>query len=85
MQDRLGELQDQAVERQFLESVLRSDLETVLPTVKAMMAQNQTLFWQTWQPIQQRYLSLEQRQSLRSLITSPLSSTPSIEPILSPD
>lgn len=73
MQDRLGELQDQAVERQFLESVLRSDLETVLPTVKAMMEQNQTLFWQMWQPIQQRYLSLEQRQSLRSLLMNPLS------------
>ena len=32
----------------------------------------QLTFWQGWQPIQQRYLSLEFRQSLRSLLTTPI-------------
>jgi CHAD domain-containing protein len=82
IQDVLGQLQDNVVLRQFLESTLNTDLTLVLPTVEHKIRQDQADFWQTWQPLQQRYLDLEFRQSLRSLLTMPqaLPLTPSPRP-----
>jgi CHAD domain-containing protein len=71
IQDVLGQLQDNVVLRQFLESTLNTDLTQMLPTVEHTIRQDQADFWQTWQPLQQRYLDLEFRQSLRSLLTMP--------------
>jgi hypothetical protein len=51
---------------------MNADLAKVLPTVNQIMQQEQIAFWQIWQPIQQRYLSLEFRQSLRSLLSTPI-------------
>ena len=68
----MGELQDRVVLRQFLESTLNSDLAKVLPTVNQILQQEQLGFWQRWQPLQERYLSLDFRQSMRSLLTTPL-------------
>jgi len=76
IQDMLGQLQDKAVFRQFLESALSADLAQALPTVNQTMQQEQAVFWQNWQPLQQRYLSLEFRQSLRSLLTTPTEPVP---------
>lgn len=72
IQDILGELQDRVVLRQFLESTLNSDLAKVLPTVNQILQQEQLGFWQRWQPLQERYLSLDLRQSMRSRLTIPL-------------
>lgn len=72
IQDVLGELQDRVVLRQFLESTLNADLEKVLPTVNQILEQEQLAFWQSWQPLQERYLALDFRQSIRSLLTTPL-------------
>ena len=72
IQEILGQLHDREVLRQFLESTLNADLAKVLPTVNQTMQQEQIAFWQSWQPIQQRYLSLEFRQSLRSLLSTPI-------------
>ena len=72
IQDVLGELQDRVVLRQFLESTLNTDLAKVLPTVNQILQQEQLELWQRWQPLQERYLSLDFRQSLRSLLTIPL-------------
>lgn len=72
IQDILGELQDRAVLRQFLESTLNADLAKVLPTVNQILQQEQLTFWQSWQPLQERYLALDFRQSMRSLLTTPL-------------
>lgn len=74
IQDILGQLQDQVVLRQFLESALDTDLAKALPTVDRTIQQDQATFWQTWQPLQQQYLSLDFRRSLRSLLTTPISS-----------
>lgn len=71
IQDVLGQLQDNVVLRQFLESELNTNLTQVLPTVEHKIRQDQADFWQTWQPLQQRYLDLEFRQALRSLLTMP--------------
>jgi CHAD domain-containing protein len=76
IQDLLGQLQDQVVQHQFLETVLRTNLDKGLPSVNEIMRQDQILFWQSWQSIQQRYLSPEVRQSLRSLLTHPLALAP---------
>ena len=72
IQDVLGELQDRVVLRQFLESTLNADLAKVLPTVNQILEQEQLAFWQSWQPLQERYLALDFRQSIRSLLTTPL-------------
>jgi CHAD domain-containing protein len=78
IQDILGQLQDRVVLRQFLESTLKADLAKVLPTVNQLMQQDRTTFWQSWQPLQQCYLSSDFRQSLRSLLTTPLELTPTV-------
>ena len=75
IQDILGQLQDNVVLRQFLESALNTNLTQVLPTVERKIQQDQADFWQTWQPLQQHYLDLEFRQSLRSLLTTPQAQT----------
>lgn len=72
IQEILGQLHDREVLRQFLESVLNADLAEVLPTVNQIMQQEQITFWQIWQPIQQRYLSIGFRHSLRSLLSTPI-------------
>ncbi len=71
MQEILGQLQDQAVLSQFLERTLKSNLAQVLPSIAHQLQQDQATFWQRWQPLQQRYLDSEFRQSLRSLLTTP--------------
>ena len=80
IQDGLGQLQDSVVLRQFLESALNTDLTQELPTVEHKIRQDQADFWQTWQPLQQRYLDLEFRQALRSLLTMPQALLPTPSP-----
>ena len=75
IQNILGRLHDQVVLRQFLESTLDADLDKVLPTVSQIIQQDQAAFWQSWQPLQQRYLVSGFRQSVRSLLTTPLELT----------
>ncbi|MGA7934190.1 MAG: CHAD domain-containing protein [Kovacikia sp.] len=76
IQDILGQLQDHVVLRQFLESVLNADLADLLPSIDQQIQQDEMAFWQSWQPLQQRYLASEFRQSLRSLLTAPLELRP---------
>jgi CHAD domain-containing protein len=71
IQDILGQIQDHLVLRQFLKSTLDADWAEVLPTIAQSMQQEQTALWQSWQLIQQRYLSPDFRQLLRSLIATP--------------
>jgi CHAD domain-containing protein len=76
IQDILGQLQDRVVLRQFIESTLNADFAEVLPTLNQVMQQDQKAFWQSWQPLQQRFLSCDFRHSLRFLITTPLKRSP---------
>jgi CHAD domain-containing protein len=77
IQEILGQLQDQTVLRQFLETTLKADLAKVLPTIHQKMQATQLEFWQTWQPFQHRYLSSEFRQRVRSQLINPLQLKPS--------
>jgi CHAD domain-containing protein len=72
MQEMLGKLQDHVILRDFLESALKQDLAKALPTIAQIMQQESMEFWQSWQPLQEQYLSPEFRKSLRSLLTTPL-------------
>lgn len=67
----LGQLQDTVVLRQFLELTLNTDLIQALPSLENKIRQDQANFWQSWQSLQHRYLDLEFRQSVRSLLTMP--------------
>jgi CHAD domain-containing protein len=78
IQDILGQLQDQAVLHQFLEDTLRSNVAQVLPSIAHQIQQDQSTFWQRWQPLQQQYLDSEFRRSLRSLLTTPIEQTPTL-------
>ncbi len=72
IQEILGQLHDREVLHQVLESTLKANLAKVLPTIHQIMQQEQIAFWQSWQPIQQRYLSSDFRQSMRSLFSTPI-------------
>lgn len=71
IQEILGQFQDQTVLRGFLTSILNKDLAKIVPTIDQCMKQDQLAFWQSWQSIQQHYLSPAFRDSLRSLLTTP--------------
>jgi CHAD domain-containing protein len=72
MQEMLGQLQDHVVLSDFLESALKEDLGKSLPTIAQIMREESIAFWQSWQPLQEKYLSPEFRKSLRSILTTPL-------------
>lgn len=71
MQEALGQLQDNTFLRDFLAALFKGDLAKALPTVEQVIQQDTQIFWQKWQPFQEHYLSLDFRQSLRSLLTTP--------------
>ena len=71
IQGLLGQMQDQAVLREFLAKVLNCDVARILPTVAAQMRLEQWQLWQEWQPIRDRYLDADFRQSVRLLVLNP--------------
>ncbi|MBE9040753.1 CHAD domain-containing protein [Oscillatoriales cyanobacterium LEGE 11467] len=71
IQGLLGQMQDQAVLREFLEKQLECDIARALPTVAEQMRLEQWQLWQEWQPIRYRYLDAEFRQSVRLLVLNP--------------
>lgn len=70
-QEVLGQIQDDLVLQEFLTAQLETDVERVLPTLAQQMQQQRVKAWQTWQPIQQRYLDLEFRAFLRAQVVEP--------------
>lgn len=72
MQEILGKLQDHVVLRQFVETTLKMDLDKSFPSIEKVLLEETQAFWRIWQPFQSHYLSSDFRQSLRSLITTPL-------------
>ena len=69
----LGEVQDSLVLGEYLSSQIETDLEKGLPTLATEMQQTRARIWQVWQPIQERYLDPEFRQTLRAQILAPAS------------
>lgn len=71
IQNILGQIQDCSVLDDFLVNELETRLEDVMPTVARRLQQVQLQAWQAWQPIQQRFINPEFRQTLRSQLINP--------------
>jgi CHAD domain-containing protein len=71
VQEVLGQIQDYAVLKAFLRTTLKASWQQDLPTLAQRLEHEQISLWQTWQPIQQRYLSINFRQHLRELVMTP--------------
>ncbi|MDY6938318.1 MAG: CHAD domain-containing protein [Cyanobacteriota bacterium] len=72
IQGLLGQMQDRAVLQEFLAKELECDVAQVLPTVAEQMRLEQWQLWQQWQPIRDRYLDAQFRQSVRLLVLNPI-------------
>ncbi len=71
IQEILGQMQDSVVLAEFLNDRLDSDIETMMPTLAQQLIETRYQAWQAWQPLQQRYLSVETRYNLRAEILRP--------------
>lgn len=73
IQEILGTMQDSAVLTDWLTDVFKSEIQTELPTLAALLTENRYQSWQKWQPLQERYLKAETKHSLHLTILHPLS------------
>lgn len=61
-------MQDSVVLAGWLGHALKSDVQTQLPALAGLLAENRYQLWQQWQPLQERYLKAETRQRFHSMI-----------------
>jgi len=71
IQEVLGQIQDYSILKDFLAEALKSNWQKDLPTFAQRLQHEQTSLWQSWQPIQKRYLDREFRHHLRSIVLRP--------------
>ena len=69
----LGQIQDCFVLGEFLTDALDSDSKKLLPTLVDELAHTRYQAWKDWQPLQQKYLNPQTRQSLRLELLTPIS------------
>ncbi|MDX2097148.1 MAG: CHAD domain-containing protein [Leptolyngbyaceae cyanobacterium bins.59] len=83
VQEVLGQLQDLAVLKHFLQEALQAPLADKLPTLGDQLRQRQIQLWQAWQPLQQQFLDANYRAELRShlLLPTALPSEPASETV----
>ncbi|MBP5974362.1 CHAD domain-containing protein [Brasilonema sp. CT11] len=72
LQEILGSMQDSAVLADWLADVFNSEIDSQLPTLASMFAQNRYKLWQQWQPLQQQYLKVQTRQRFHTTILHPV-------------
>ncbi|MBW4646664.1 MAG: CHAD domain-containing protein [Goleter apudmare HA4340-LM2] len=72
IQDILGKLQDSAVLTEWLEDVLKSEMQSHLRGLTKLLAENRYQMWQQWQPLQERYLKVDSRHGFHLTILHPL-------------
>ncbi|HYX18449.1 MAG TPA: CHAD domain-containing protein [Nostoc sp.] len=73
IQEILGTMQDSDVLTDWLTDVFKSEIQTELPTLAALLTENRYQSWQKWQPLQERYLKAETKHSFHLTILHPLS------------
>ncbi|NET38240.1 MAG: CHAD domain-containing protein [Cyanothece sp. SIO1E1] len=71
IQDLLGQLQDESVLSEFLEHELGTAWKQLIPSLDQYFQQECLSIWQQWQPIQQRYLDPDFRNTLRHRVMAP--------------
>ncbi|MBE9210724.1 CHAD domain-containing protein [Nostoc sp. LEGE 06077] len=68
IQDILGSIQDSVVMGEWLTDIFKSEFNTHLPTLANLLAENRYQLWQQWQPLQERYLIVKNRNDFRLAI-----------------
>ncbi|MCL2923837.1 MAG: CHAD domain-containing protein [Trichodesmium sp. MAG_R04] len=72
LQEYLGDIQDGVVLRNFLESILQSNIDKVLPSLVKQLQQDREKALRKWQVLQRRYLNIQVRQNFRLELLRPL-------------
>lgn len=72
IQDILGAIQDSLVLAEWLSDALKSEMNTLFPTLAALLAENRYQMWKKWQPLQERYLKPETRHGFHLTILHPI-------------
>ena len=72
LQEYLGDIQDSVVLRNFLESILPSNIDKVLPSLVKQLQQSREEALGKWQVLQRRYLNIQVRQNFRSELLRPV-------------
>ncbi|NES07494.1 MAG: CHAD domain-containing protein, partial [Okeania sp. SIO2F4] len=72
LQEYLGDIQDSAVLREFMEKILQSNIEKVLPNLAMQLKQSREKALRKWQLLQRRYLNIQVRQNFRSELLRPV-------------
>lgn len=72
IQEILGAMQDSVVLAEWLANIFKSEIDSQLPSIASLLAQNRYKLWQQWQPLQQRYLKAETRQGFYLTIMHPM-------------
>ncbi|MBD2503527.1 CHAD domain-containing protein [Anabaena azotica] len=72
IQDILGNIQDSMVMGEWLVEVFKSELNDELPTLAKLVAENRFHWWQQWQPLQEKYLTAENRHNFHMTILQPV-------------
>jgi CHAD domain-containing protein len=67
----LGQIQDSFVLAAFLQETLHTEIAASLPTLANRLAADRYRAWQTWQPLQQRYLNPQLRTEIRQVVLHP--------------
>jgi CHAD domain-containing protein len=73
IQEILGEIQDSVVLAEWLKDVFDAEIQSQLPTLATMFAQNRYKLWQQWQPLQRQYLQAQTRQDFHLTILQSVS------------
>ncbi|MBD2431461.1 MULTISPECIES: CHAD domain-containing protein [Fischerella] len=71
IQDILGSIQDSMVLAEWLEGIFESEIQTQIPNVAALLAENRYQMWQQWQPLQERFLQGKTKQDLHFTVLHP--------------
>ncbi|WP_427162422.1 CHAD domain-containing protein [Aliinostoc sp. HNIBRCY26] len=72
IQDILGNIQDSVVMGEWLTDIFKSEVNTKLPKLTSLLASNRYQWWQEWQPLQERYLQVENRHNFHLTILHPI-------------
>lgn len=72
IQDILGNIQDSMVMGEWLVEVFKSELKDELPTLAKLISENRYQWWQQWQPLQEKYLTAENRHNFHVTILEPI-------------
>ncbi|MBD2493001.1 CHAD domain-containing protein [Nostoc sp. FACHB-280] len=71
IQDILGSIQDSVVMGEWLTDIFKSEFHAHLPTLANLLAEHRYQLWQQWQPLQEKYLIVENRHNFHLAILQP--------------